>query len=186
MTTILTLLCSLLPDMPTRSSSLITGRKFLQQDGNVKLRDAIRPKICGSILLMVQYYVGENFSMDLGEIIMLFSTMRRQVRNHHLTTIHMYRNYYDGFVLLEYPLAVKLGTITPDGRADVFSYAEDEMVEDPLLAHHLAHFGINISQLEKVARARNPHKCVLSLQLSSNIAYILIRRTNQWPKWRLT
>ena len=33
---------------------------------------------------------------------------------------------------------------------DVFSYAEDDMVEDPLLAQHLAHFGINIAALEKV------------------------------------
>ena len=32
----------------------------------------------------------------------------------------------------KYPLAVKLGTITPHG-ADVFSYAEDEMVTDPKL-----------------------------------------------------
>lgn len=33
---------------------------------------------------------------------------------------------------------------------DVFSYAEDDMVEDPFLAKHLAHFGINIAALEKV------------------------------------
>jgi hypothetical protein len=49
-----------------------------------------------------------------------------------------------------YPLAVKLGTITKDGKADVFSYAEDAMVEDPHLIAHLAHFGINIEQMEKV------------------------------------
>ena len=34
--------------------------------------------------------------------------------------------------------------------ADVFSYDEDDMVEDPNLAQHLAHFGINITQMEKV------------------------------------
>ena len=33
---------------------------------------------------------------------------------------------------------------------DVFSYDEDDMVEDPNLAQHLAHFGINITQMEKV------------------------------------
>ncbi len=40
-----------------------------------------------------------------------------------------------------YPLVVKLGTITPRG-ADVYSYApdEDDMVEDPQLAEHLAHW----------------------------------------------
>ncbi|XP_071907472.1 ubiquitin carboxyl-terminal hydrolase 14-like isoform X1 [Coffea arabica] len=49
-----------------------------------------------------------------------------------------------------YPLAVKLGTITSDLEgADVFSYAEDESVEDPLLAQHLAHFGIDFSSLQK-------------------------------------
>lgn len=36
---------------------------------------------------------------------------------------------------------MKLGTITPHG-ADVYSYApdEDDMVEDPNLAEHLAHW----------------------------------------------
>ena len=33
---------------------------------------------------------------------------------------------------------------------DVYSYDEDDMVEDPNLAQHLAHFGINITQMEKV------------------------------------
>lgn len=36
---------------------------------------------------------------------------------------------------------------------DVFSYDEDDMVEDPNLAQHLAHFGINITQMEKVLQA---------------------------------
>lgn len=40
-----------------------------------------------------------------------------------------------------YPLAVKLGTITKEGKADVFSYSEDDMVEDPKLIEHLAHWG---------------------------------------------
>lgn len=53
-------------------------------------------------------------------------------------------------VSLGYPLAVKLGTISGDGKADVYSYAEDDMVEDPLLKQHLAHFGINIEGMEKV------------------------------------
>eukprot|EP00899_Mesostigma_viride_P006052 jgi/Mesvir1/15448/Mv06630-RA.3 len=49
-----------------------------------------------------------------------------------------------------FPLAVKLGTINPDlSTADVFSYAEDDSVEDPLLPQHLAHFGIDFSSLKK-------------------------------------
>ena len=69
------------------------------------------------------------------------------------------RRYFDGsggnhhavehFDQLRYPLAVKLGTITPGG-ADVFSYPEDDMVEDPKLAEHLQHFGINIAVMTKV------------------------------------
>ncbi|XP_066383178.1 ubiquitin carboxyl-terminal hydrolase 14-like isoform X1 [Miscanthus floridulus] len=50
----------------------------------------------------------------------------------------------------KYPLAVKLGTITADlEAADVFSYPEDDSVEDPLLAQHLSHFGIDFSSLQK-------------------------------------
>ncbi|GMH24315.1 hypothetical protein Nepgr_026158 [Nepenthes gracilis] len=49
-----------------------------------------------------------------------------------------------------YPLAVKLGTITADlEMADVYSYPEDESVLDPLLAQHLAFFGIDFSSLQK-------------------------------------
>ena len=33
---------------------------------------------------------------------------------------------------------------------DVFSYDEDDMVEDPFLSQHLAHFGINITSMKKV------------------------------------
>ncbi len=53
-----------------------------------------------------------------------------------------------------YPLAVKLGTITPHG-ADVYSYAPDEdcMVTDPKLAEHLAHWGIDVMRLEKTDKS---------------------------------
>ncbi|XP_064642772.1 ubiquitin carboxyl-terminal hydrolase 5-like [Lineus longissimus] len=73
-------------------------------------------------------------------------------------TILCGRKYFDGtggnnhaieyFHQTRYPLVVKLGTITPNG-ADVYSYDEDEMVEDPHLAKHLAHFGINMMKMEK-------------------------------------
>jgi len=51
------------------------------------------------------------------------------------------------------PLAVKLGTITPNGKADVFSYAEDNMVLDPHLEKHMAHFGIKTTALEKTDKS---------------------------------
>lgn len=53
----------------------------------------------------------------------------------------------------KHPLAVKLGTISKEGKADVYSYPEDDMVEDPNLAQHLAHFGININLMEKTDRS---------------------------------
>lgn len=56
-------------------------------------------------------------------------------------------------------MAVKLGTITKEGKGDVFSYDEDDMVEDVNLKQHLAHFGINITDLEKVCETiLNTHK----------------------------
>ncbi|KAL0909266.1 hypothetical protein M5K25_020116 [Dendrobium thyrsiflorum] len=49
-----------------------------------------------------------------------------------------------------YPLAVKLGTLSADlEKTDVFSYPEDDSVDDPLLAQHLAFFGIDFSSLQK-------------------------------------
>ncbi|XP_065200121.1 ubiquitin carboxyl-terminal hydrolase 5 isoform X1 [Planococcus citri] len=61
-----------------------------------------------------------------------------------------------------YPLAVKLGTITKDGKADVFSYDEDDMVEDPHLVQHLAHFGINTANMVK------SDKSMVELELDLN------------------
>lgn len=67
----------------------------------------------------------------------------------------------DAYAQTKYPLAVKLGTITPDG-ADVFSYDEDDMVEDPYLAKHLAHFGINITAMQKT------EKTMIELEIDLN------------------
>lgn len=88
------------------------------------------------------------------------------------------RKFYDGsggndhavkhFNEHGYPLAVKLGTITPDGKGDVYSYAEDDMVEDPNLIEHLAHFGIKTSQLEKT------EKSMIELELDLN------QRVGEW------
>ncbi|XP_067144900.1 ubiquitin carboxyl-terminal hydrolase 5 [Centruroides vittatus] len=66
-----------------------------------------------------------------------------------------------------YPLVVKLGTITAAG-GDVYSYDEDDMVEDPNLARHLAHFGINIAQMEKT------DKSMIELEIDLN------QRIREW------
>lgn len=73
------------------------------------------------------------------------------------------RKFFDGtggndhavqhYDVSKYPLAVKLGTITADGKADVYSYAENDMVIDPYLKKHLFHFGINIEQMEKTEKS---------------------------------
>ncbi|XP_038672538.1 ubiquitin carboxyl-terminal hydrolase 13 [Scyliorhinus canicula] len=47
-----------------------------------------------------------------------------------------------------YPLAVKLGTITPVG-ADVYSFDEEEAVLDANIAEHLMHFGIDMLKMHK-------------------------------------
>ena len=82
------------------------------------------------------------------------------------------RKFYDGtggndhavehYRATGYSLAVKLGTITKEGKADVFSYDEDDMVEDPNLVSHLAHWGINIAQMEKT------DKSMIELELDLN------------------
>ncbi|GLC48552.1 hypothetical protein PLESTB_000110300 [Pleodorina starrii] len=71
-----------------------------------------------------------------------------------------------------YPLVVKLGTITPHS-ADVYSYApdEDDMVTDPLLAQHLAHWGIDIMKMEKT------EKTMSELQADLNTSYEFSRIT---------
>ncbi|XP_072040059.1 ubiquitin carboxyl-terminal hydrolase 5-like isoform X2 [Amphiura filiformis] len=90
-------------------------------------------------------------------------------------TILCGRKYFDGtggnnhalehFKKTAYPLAVKLGTITASG-ADVYSYDEDDMVEDPKLAQHLAHFGINMMIMEKTDKTMTE----LEIDLNSRLA----------------
>ncbi|KAL5289705.1 USP5 family protein [Megaselia abdita] len=67
-----------------------------------------------------------------------------------------------------YPLAVKLGTISADNNADVFSYIEDDMVIDPKLCEHLNHFGIKIQLMEK------REKSMIELELDMN------KRLGEW------
>ncbi|KJH51075.1 UBA/TS-N domain protein [Dictyocaulus viviparus] len=71
---------------------------------------------------------------------------------------HM-KQYYDA---TGFPLVVKLGTISSEGTADVFSYDEDDAVIDPNLEKHLAHFGINAKTMKKT------EKSTLELELDMN------------------
>jgi ubiquitin carboxyl-terminal hydrolase 5/13 len=46
-----------------------------------------------------------------------------------------------------HPVAVKLGSITADGKADVYCYSHDEEIIDPELSRHLNNWGIRLSQV---------------------------------------
>ncbi|KAH7721977.1 ubiquitin carboxyl-terminal hydrolase [Aphelenchoides avenae] len=66
-----------------------------------------------------------------------------------------------------FPLIVKLGTITPEGDADIHSYDEESgpsegKVKDPELAKHLAFFGLDITKFKKT------EKSTLEMELDMN------------------
>lgn len=72
------------------------------------------------------------------------------------------RKFYDGsggnnhaldhYDKVKHPLCVKLGTITATS-GDVYSYPEEDMVLDPYLDKHLAHFGIDIQKMTKTEKS---------------------------------
>ncbi|KAG6895103.1 hypothetical protein C0993_010160 [Termitomyces sp. T159_Od127] len=64
-----------------------------------------------------------------------------------------------------HPVSVKLGTITPEGGADVYCYACDDGKSDPEIAAHLASFGINVQTLSKT------EKTMTELQIEQNLRY---------------
>lgn len=61
--------------------------------------------------------------------------------------------------------AVKLGSITPDGTADVYCYRCNEERVDMNLAAHLAHWGINIAEREKT------EKSLTEMQIEENLRW---------------
>lgn len=48
-----------------------------------------------------------------------------------------------------HPVAVKLGSLTPEGTADVYCYSCNDEKADIDLAQHLAHWGINVADRKK-------------------------------------
>lgn len=55
--------------------------------------------------------------------------------------------------LTSHAVAVKLGSITPEGTADIYCYACKEERTNPELPQHLAHWGINIADREKTEKS---------------------------------
>lgn len=62
-------------------------------------------------------------------------------------------------------VAVKLGSITPEGNADVYCYQCNEERIDPELSSHLAHWGINIAEREKT------EKSLMEMQVEQNLKW---------------
>ena len=64
-----------------------------------------------------------------------------------------------------HPVAVKLGSLTPEGTADIYCYACDEERTDPELRTHLAHWGINVADRTKT------EKSLTEMQIEHNLSY---------------
>ncbi|EXJ64223.1 ubiquitin thiolesterase [Cladophialophora yegresii CBS 114405] len=62
-------------------------------------------------------------------------------------------------------VAVKLGSITPEGNADVYCYQCNEERVDTELAKHLAHWGISIAEREKT------EKSLMEMQVEQNLKW---------------
>ncbi|KAI4284681.1 MAG: hypothetical protein L6R35_004842 [Caloplaca aegaea] len=67
--------------------------------------------------------------------------------------------------LTSHAVAVKLGSLTPDGAADIYCYACNEERTDPELVAHLAHWGINIAEREKT------EKSLTEMQIEQNLKW---------------
>ena len=65
----------------------------------------------------------------------------------------------------QHPVAVKLGSITPEGTADIYCYSCNEERTDPELAAHLAHWGVNIAEREKT------EKSLTEMQIEQNLRW---------------
>ncbi|KAF8995923.1 hypothetical protein BDQ17DRAFT_1365068 [Cyathus striatus] len=74
---------------------------------------------------------------------------------------HGLQHYED----IKHPISVKLGTITPEGGADIYCYTCNDAKTDPDLSRHLAAFGINVQTLTKT------EKSMTELQIEQNLQY---------------
>eukprot|EP00696_Hemimastix_kukwesjijk_P000558 gnl/Hemi2/1075_TR387_c0_g1_i1.p1 gnl/Hemi2/1075_TR387_c0_g1~~gnl/Hemi2/1075_TR387_c0_g1_i1.p1 ORF type:complete len:770 (+),score=246.94 gnl/Hemi2/1075_TR387_c0_g1_i1:47-2356(+) len=67
------------------------------------------------------------------------------------------------FEATRHPVSIQMGTITPEGGADVHCYVCDEEVTDPSLAQHLATFGLDILKQQKTIRS------MVEMELDQNL-----------------
>ncbi|CAG8433686.1 10408_t:CDS:10 [Diversispora eburnea] len=64
-----------------------------------------------------------------------------------------------------HPISCKLGTITPEGSADIYCYLCNDSKLDPFLENHLSNFGINVKSQQKT------EKNMTELQIEENLKY---------------
>ncbi|KAB2569861.1 putative ubiquitin carboxyl-terminal hydrolase 14 protein [Lasiodiplodia theobromae] len=64
-----------------------------------------------------------------------------------------------------HPVAVKLGSLTADGTADIYCYSCNEERVDPELPAHLSHWGINIADRQKT------EKSLTEMQIEQNLRW---------------
>ena len=67
--------------------------------------------------------------------------------------------------LSSHAVAVKLGSITPEGTADIYCYACNDERIDPELSAHLSHWGINIADRQKT------EKSLTEMQIEHNLKW---------------
>lgn len=75
-------------------------------------------------------------------------------------------------------VAVKLGSITSEGTADIYCYACNEERVDTELAKHLAHWGINIAEREKT------EKSLTEMQIEQNLKWEFAMTTEDGKELR--
>ncbi|KAG9294738.1 hypothetical protein G9A89_008217 [Geosiphon pyriformis] len=71
----------------------------------------------------------------------------------------------DHFEKTKHSVSCKLGTITPEGTADIYCYSCNEERLDPHLGQHLANFGIMVESQQKT------EKSMIELQLEQNLKF---------------
>ncbi|KHN93913.1 ubiquitin carboxyl-terminal hydrolase 14 [Metarhizium album ARSEF 1941] len=73
-------------------------------------------------------------------------------------------------------VAVKLGSITPEGTADIYCYKCDDERIDDMLGQHLAHWGIRLAERQKT------EKSLTEMQIEQNLKWDFATTTEDGKK----
>lgn len=69
-----------------------------------------------------------------------------------------------------HPVAVKLGSITAEGQADVYCYMDDDEIVDPNLSAHLANWGIHLADVVVTEKSLTEMQLDLQYKYSFNMS----------------